>query len=48
MLLPAWLATRVQVPAIFKVSVIPETVQIAGVLVVSVSANPLDAVAVSV
>ena len=48
MAFPAWLATRVQVPVIRRVRMLPETVQTFVVLEVKVTANPLLAVAINV
>ena len=43
---PAWVAWIVQAPAATNVTVAPLTVQMAGVWLVKVTANPDDAVAV--
>ena len=43
---PAWLAARVQVPALRIVTVLADTVQTVAVVVVNETANPDEAVAV--
>lgn len=46
--LPAWFALIVQVPGAFKVTAVPETVQIPVVPEEKATVNPLDAVAATV
>lgn len=46
--LPACAASRVQIPAAMRVTVLPLIVQIVGVVVAKVTANPDDALALTV
>jgi len=48
LVLPPWLAARVQVPTLTSVTVAPATVQMVAVLDLNVTARPDEAVAVSV